>query len=70
MVLKRRPLPASSWAIALRVVAFGALTSNGKRCSSTTRNINRRIASEIESPIAARVSAARCLVALSIRART
>jgi len=70
VVLKRWPLPASSWIIALRVVAFGALTSNGKRFSSTMRSISRRIASETERPIAASVSEARCLVALSRRART
>src|SRR5579859_7185217 len=70
VLVKRLPFPASSSAIALRVAAFGALISKGRRRSSAIRNISRRIASEMDSPIAARASAARSLVVLSMRART
>ena len=64
------PLGAWVWRIALRVAALGTFTSNGKRRSSAMRSIKSRIASEIDRPTAANASAARSLVAWSIRART
>ena len=66
----RLPLAASSSAMALRVVAVGTLTANGNRPSSAIRNIKRRIASEIDNPMASSASVASALVLESIRART
>ena len=57
-VLNFLPLPASSSDMALRIVALGTFTSNGKRRSSEIRSINSRIASDIERPNASSASAA------------
>ena len=40
------------------LVALGTLTSKGKHCSSAIRSINRRIASDIDRPIASSAAAA------------
>lgn len=45
-------------------------TANGRRCSSAMRSISRRIASDIDRPIAPSAADARSLVSRSIRART
>ena len=56
--------------MAFTVLALGTCTENGNRCSSAIRNINKRMASDTDKPIASRAAVARALVSLSIRART
>ena len=55
---KRSPRPASSSAMALRVTAFGTFPSGGNRCSSATRSMSRRFASDTLKSIAASATAA------------
>ena len=63
-------LPESNSFIARRVASFGVLTSNGNLCSSAMRSINKRMASEMDRPIASSAAPARFFVFESIRALT